>query len=428
TTEEITLAGGTYNIDEMVDEINTKIAANDNLSGLVEAVASGDALKFRTIGAAAGTDLTLNSGTNDVLGDLGFTTPGATATSGAVATGITDINDLLQTTGTLEGGEIFKIEGTDSNGNAISVDYSYTLGHTLNDLLDVINDAFAGKATAALVEGKIVLTDAVVGDSQTTINITADTDNAGVISIPGFINTVEGYTGRITTSAVVYDSLGKGHSLTMEFEKTENSCEWLWNLSCSGGEDILSGGSGKAIFDSDGNLISFTYDEGANKLSIDPKSGAGQMDIVIHGGATEGYSGISQFDSVSTLLSRDQDGRKSGSLKDFYVDSEGSVIGLFTNGEDLKLAQVALAQFNNPSGLMNAGGSNYIATAESGSPKVDAANNLGATIESGSLEVSTVDMADQFTKMIEAQRSYQAAARVITTFDQILEETTRLKR
>jgi flagellar hook protein FlgE len=214
----------------------------------------------------------------------------------------------------------------------------------------------------------------------------------------------------------------------MDFEKTENSGEWIWNLRCSGDEEILSGGTGKAIFDSDGNLVSFTYDGGVNKLSIDPKSGAGQMDIVIHGKASEGYSGISQFDSVSTLLSRDQDGRKSGTLKDFYVDTEGSVIGLFTNGENLKLAQVALAQFNNSGGLMKANGSNYIATAESGSPKIDAANNLGATIESGSLEVSTVDMADQFTRMIEAQRSYQAAARVITTFDQILEETTRLKR
>jgi flagellar hook protein FlgE len=347
---------------------------------------------------------------------------------GTIADGTTKLNDLLQTTTPLAIDDTFTISGTDSDGNVVSGTYTYADGDDLNALLIAIDGVFTGNATAELKDGKIVLTDDKVGDSKTTISIEADAGNQGEISIPGFVNTVEGYTGRITTSAVVYDSLGKGHSLTMDFEKTENSGEWIWNLRCSGDEEILSGGTGKAIFDSDGNLVSFTYDGGVNKLSIDPKSGAGQMDIVIHGKASEGYSGISQFDSVSTLLSRDQDGRKSGTLKDFYVDTEGSVIGLFTNGENLKLAQVALAQFNNSGGLMKANGSNYIATAESGSPKIDAANNLGATIESGSLEVSTVDMADQFTRMIEAQRSYQAAARVITTFDQILEETTRLKR
>ena len=430
-TEELTLTAGSYtDLDSLVTEINTQISNNANLAGNIQAANSNGTLKIRAIDGGSGSVLTLQSGTNDVLTELGFADED-TATSNSIASGSTELNDLMQTATNLSSGDTFTVEGINTNAESISGVFTYGSGNdgmTLNDLLTTINTVYSGYSTAELVDGKIVLTDDETGDSETNVGLTAGTGNVGELSIPSFANSVAGYTGKTSTSSVIYDSLGKSHSITVEFVKTENSGEWVWNINCSGDEAILSGGSGKATFDLNGNLVSFSYDGGVNKLSIDPRSGANEMNIMIHGGSSDGYNGISQFDSVSTLLSRDQDGRKSGTLKDFYIDSEGAVIGLFTNGEDLKLAQVALAQFSNPGGLLKANGSNFIATSESGIPQIDAADNLGASIESGSLEVSTVDMADQFTKMIEAQRAFQAAARVITTFDQILEETTRLKR
>ncbi len=344
-----------------------------------------------------------------------------TIADGSPATGATKLSDLSQATN-LTAGDKFTITGTDSDGNAVSGEYTYVVDDTLDALLTVINTVYAGKATAAITDGKIVLTDDKTGKSQTTIRIAADTGNTGKLSNLSFVNTLPG-SGEVTASAVAYDSLGNGHTLTMEFIRTANAGEWEWRIACSDGV-ISSDESGKVNFDEFGELEG----DGIIPFTFAPEGGAEEMNISIRLGPYEGYSGVSQYDSVSTLLVRKQDGRKSGSLKDFYVDSDGSVIGLFTNGEDLKLGQVALAKFNNPGGLTKVNGSNFIATSESGIPQFDSENNFGASIESGSLEVSTVDMADQFTKMIEAQRAFQASARVITTFDAILEEATRLKR
>ncbi len=426
TAEELTLAAADYaDIAALVTQINTQISSNTNLTGKVEAVNSGNFLIFKTIGAASGTALTLNSvDANIGLTDLGFTN-GDTATSGVTETAATEsdgINVLLQTSTDLGDGDSFTITGTDSDGNAVTGTFTYGAandGTTLGDLVKVINTVYAGNATAEIVDGKIILTDDKTGKSQTSISIT---DNSGKITIPSFANTVDG-SGEVTTSVVAYDSLGNGHTLTMEFIRTANAGEWEWRIACTDGA-ISSNQSGNVNFNEFGELEG----DGIIPLTITPAGGADEMNISIHLGPYEGYSGVSQYDSASTLLVRKQDGKGSGSLKDFYVDTDGSVIGLFTNGEDLKLGQVALANFNNPGGLTKANGSNYIATSESGIPQFDSDNNFGSTIESGSLEVSTVDMADQFTKMIEAQRAFQASARVISTFDQILDETTRLKR
>ena len=334
----------------------------------------------------------------------------------------TKLSDLSQATN-LTAGDKFTISGTDPDGNTVSGEYTYAVGDDLDDLLTVINTAYSGNATAEIVDGKIVLTDDETGKSQTTIRITADDGNTGTLSNLSFVNTVPG-SGEVTTSVVAYDSLGNSHTVTMEFIRTANPGEWEWRVACSDGA-ILSNQTGEISFNELGELEG----SGVIPLIFAPAGGADEMNITIClGSSDDGYNGISQYDSVSTLLVRKQDGRGSGSLKDFYIDTAGAVIGLFTNGENQTLAQVALAQFANSGGLIKANGGNFIATSKSGIPQIDAASSLGATIESGSLEVSTVDMADQFTKMIEAQRAFQAAARVITTFDQILEETTRLKR
>lgn len=336
----------------------------------------------------------------------------------------TKLSDLSQATN-LTAGDKFTISGTDPDGNAVSGTYTYAAAaDDLDDLLTAINAAFVGNATATLdVDGKIVLTDDETGKSQTTIRITADDGNVGELSNLSFVNTVPG-SGEVTTSVVAYDSLGNSHTVTMEFIRTANPGEWEWRVACSDGA-ILSNQTGEISFNELGELEG----SGVIPLIFAPAGGADEMNITIClGSSDDGYNGISQYDSVSTLLVRKQDGRGSGSLKDFYIDTAGAVIGLFTNGENQTLAQVALAQFANSGGLIKANGGNFIATSKSGTPIIDAASSIGATIESGSLEVSTVDMADQFTKMIEAQRAFQAAARVITTFDQILEETTRLKR
>jgi len=427
-TEELTLTAGTYNdIDSLVAEINNQINAS-GLKGKVEAVNAGGSLKFRAIDGYSGTTLTLSSGTNDVLSDLGFV-DGVSSTSGELADEFTELNDLLQVTTSLVTGDSFNIVGKNRGGESVSGAFTYTDGATLGDLVDTINNIYSGYSTAKLENGKIVLEDDEVGDSSTTISLSASDGNTGLMSVPSFVNTESGYTARVSTSMVVYDSLGESHNLTINFTKTENTGEWNWEIVASSGETIVKGGSGKVLFDSNGSLISFIYDGGVDALTLSLSNGAEDLVIRLHADEQEGITaGITQFNAVSTLHTKHQDGKESGTLNDFKIRSDGAIIGYFTNGEEAKLAQIALAEFANPSGLKRVGGSNFISTEESGVPNIGKAESLGSTIESGSLELSTVDLADQFTKMIEAQRAYQAAARVISTLEQIADETTRLKR
>jgi len=427
-TEELTLTAGTYNdIDSLVAEINNQINAS-GLKGKVEAVNAGGSLKFRAIDGYSGTTLTLSSGTNDVLSDLGFV-DGVSSTSGELADEFTELNDLLQVTTSLVTGDSFNIVGKNRGGESVSGAFTYTDGATLGDLVDTINNIYSGYSTAKLENGKIVLEDDEVGDSSTTISLSASDGNTGLMSVPSFVNTESGYTARVSTSMVVYDSLGESHNLTINFTKTENTGEWNWEIVASSGETIVKGGSGKVLFDSNGSLISFIYDGGVDALTLSLSNGAEDLVIRLHADEQEGITaGITQFNAVSTLHTKHQDGKESGTLNDFKIRSDGAIIGYFTNGEEAKLAQIALAEFANPSGLKRVGGSNFISTGESGVPNIGKAESLGSTIESGSLELSTVDLADQFTKMIEAQKAYQAAARVISTLEQIADETTRLKR
>ncbi|MCD6100912.1 MAG: flagellar hook-basal body complex protein [Candidatus Marinimicrobia bacterium] len=427
-TEELTLTAGTYNdIDSLVAEINNQINAS-GLKGKVEVVNAGGSLKFRAIDGYSGTTLTLSSGTNDVLSDLGFV-DGVSSTSGDLADESTELNDLLQVTTSLVTGDSFNIVGKNRDGESVSGAFTYTDGATLGDLVDTINNIYSGYSTAKLENGKVVLEDDEVGDSSTTISLSASDGNTGLMSVPSFVNTESGYTARVSTSMVVYDSLGESHNLTINFTKTENTGEWNWEIVASSGETIVKGGSGKVLFDSNGSLMSFIYDGGVDALTLSLSNGAEDLVIRLHADEQEGITaGITQFNAVSTLHTKHQDGKESGTLNDFKIRSDGAIIGYFTNGEEAKLAQIALAEFANPSGLKRVGGSNFISTGESGVPNIGKAESLGSTIESGSLELSTVDLADQFTKMIEAQRAYQAAARVISTLEQIADETTRLKR
>ena len=119
-----------------------------------------------------------------------------------------------------------------------------------------------------------------------------------------------------------------------------------------------------------------------------------------------------------------------GTLESISIDSDGVITGDFTNGTSRALAQLALASFKNPMGLMRDGGSGWLGTPNSGDPVIrrpGAGSEVGA-ISAGTLEMSNVDVAQEFTNMIVAQRGFQANARTITTSDEMLVELVNLKR
>jgi flagellar hook protein FlgE len=118
-----------------------------------------------------------------------------------------------------------------------------------------------------------------------------------------------------------------------------------------------------------------------------------------------------------------------GTLQAFTMSPDGTLVGVFSNGLKSPLAQVALANFNNPPGLEKVGGSMYRTTVNSGNEQLGTAGTAGrGLLTSGALEMSNVDLAAEFTNLIVAQRGFQANSRVITTSDQILEDLVNLKR
>ncbi len=428
-SEELTLTAGTY-ADEnaLATELNAQIAANANLTGKIEAVAYGGGIKFRSIDGNTDTTITLKDGTNTVLADIGFT-DGASATAGSQATAGTEINDLLQVSTALATNDTINIAGTDSDETAVNTDFTYGVdGTTLGELVNAINVAYSG-VSAALQDGRIVMTDDVPGDSSTTISLTGGTGNTGAINLPSFFNTTPGFTGKVSTSVVVYDSLGGSHNLVVEFTKTQNTGEWTWQVITSEEEKVISGGTGKAQFDSSGKLTSFTYDNGVSTLTLSPGNGAEMLSIDIHAESTDEFSGLSQFDSVTTLSTRLQDGRPTGNLVGISIDHQGVILGTFSNGDDRSLAKIALAQFANNDGLISVGEGLLHSSLASGEAKIFGLNeDLPASIISGALEMSNVDLAKEFTEMITAQRGFQANAKIITTTDQMIDELIRIKR
>ena len=117
------------------------------------------------------------------------------------------------------------------------------------------------------------------------------------------------------------------------------------------------------------------------------------------------------------------------SLESYSVDDSGMIIGSYSDGNSYQLGRIALTSFNNPDGLEKQGGNLYNGTANSGTPILGSPGEEGfGMVRSGFLEMSNVDLANEFTDMIVTSRAYQANSRAITTSDEMLQELLNLKR
>lgn len=238
-------------------------------------------------------------------------------------------------------------------------------------------------------------------------------------------------TGGTTSSSIsVFDSLGNPIAMTLTFTKSgPNTWDWSATIPDPGSPTTpLSVGTGTMTFNSDGTLQAVT----GSPISITPTSGAEPLSIELDFGTPTAsapgvFSGVTQTSGTSGITPREQDGYTSGTLKDVSIDANGQILGAFTNGTVQTLAQIMLAEFNNPGGLVRNGENTFNITGNSGTPAIVTAGET-SKIYSGSLEQSNVDLADEFTKMITAQRGFQASARVISTSDEFLQEVVNLKR
>jgi flagellar hook protein FlgE len=296
------------------------------------------------------------------------------------------------------------------------------------------------------------VTTAAISPQQTAeIGITANLDSAadyddtpiadGTYTLDGTDTTVNEFAsdGDFTTSATIYDSQGEAHDVTVVYEKTSENT-WGWYAVVDAGE--LDGGledgkafqisSGTLEFDTDGDMTSFTQVNENDLGNAWRFSEAEQTDfdfqfgLDANGDPTE-RGGLSQNAGDSAVSQVSQDGYATGDLAGLQIGSDGTIMGTYTNGQEIALGQVALADFTSETGLERIGGSLFQATMASGLPAVGAAGAGGrGDIVGGALESSNVELEDQFVNMISSQRSYQANSRVFSSTDQLLQELVNL--
>ncbi len=217
----------------------------------------------------------------------------------------------------------------------------------------------------------------------------------------------------VTSTVEVYDSQGNIHLVTTVFTKVGDN-QWEWSASTAAFGVV---GSGTLTFDNYGKLTGVTggpiqfSPPGAAQVTIDPD-----------------FSKVTQYVGESTVAIA-QDGYPMGDLDSFTIDKNGRIIGVFTNGLTRNIAQLAVATFNNPAGLERIGETMFRESSNSGSRRVAPSGVGGSgTITPGALEMSNVDLSQEFTEMIITQRGFQANSRIITTSDEILQELVNLKR
>lgn len=239
-------------------------------------------------------------------------------------------------------------------------------------------------------------------------------------------------TSNYSESMTVYDSLGNEHKVDVYFVKTAAN-SWDYHVMAEGAEldqvppvvGPVQIGSGDLDFNTDGSLLAHNP---TGPVSADFIGAAAGQGVALDFG-TGGLDGLTQPAGKSTTTMKDADGYASGTLAGVRIESDGQVMGVYSNGEDMALAQLAVAKFATSDGLGRAGHNSWIATRKSGEAMIGKAGEGGrAAVVAGALEQSNVDIAGQFVEMISHQRAFQANSKTITTADEMLQEVVNLKR
>ena len=431
TSGIFTIPAATYlTIDKFVDALNAGISGNERLAGefvVQEDPAAAGSVQIRTTSGGGGVQLTLaDVGAGTGLATLGF---GATGTNSTVATGTTLLNGLAQVGTALDTGDVLRFSGTRADGSLFNGTFTVAapLTDTVQNLLDTVAAAFGNNVTGSMdLTGKIGLQEAT-GAPVTgfTVNITLDDQGTG----SGLIGTAGLTEHEINT--IVFDSQGRTHVMAITLGRTTVENKWTYTTKIDN-QFPTSGGTGTVVFDEDGSIRSFTPIEGEGTLvEFTPDRDVLPLKIEFTGLSDPelGISGLTQFAAPSTADVVNQDGRSAGRLDSLFIGVDGVIEGRFTNGESTNLARVNLANFDNPGGLNRLGGNIYSETENTGPPLIEIAmETTDSQITSGAVELSNVDLAQEFTELIVSQRGFQANARVVTTTDQILAETVNLKQ
>ena len=238
----------------------------------------------------------------------------------------------------------------------------------------------------------------------------------------------------------IFDSLGVAHALTVTYSKTADN-EWTMSVAdpvlASDGATVsgTASGGGVITFDTDGTFDAIVPDP-ADIAVTGWSSGAADSTIAYDPGTAGTADGLSQYanggsgDEPAIDVKRvTQDGVRYGAFYSATVAEDGLVYANFDNGISYPIYRIPLATFPNANGLNAVSGNAYMPTTESGNQTLVLPGTAGAgTVFSGALESSTVDTADEFSKLITAQQAYSAASEIVSTTQQMFDDLMNAKR
>ena len=244
-------------------------------------------------------------------------------------------------------------------------------------------------------------------------------------------------TSDFTVPLTVYDSLGTSHVLTLNFEKT-GANQWSFQVDIPGEE--VSGGTAGTPFPISGASGTLTFD--TNGQLTDPPNGtpiafsvpgladgASDMNLSWNPYTSSGAGRLTQFGQASAYSATSQNGAPAAQLDHVGLADGGKILAQYTDGSQVVVGQVALAQIRNPDTLIAAGNNNFNLSSLTANPAVGVPGTGGrGTIVGGSIEASTVDIATEFTNLIVYQRAYEANGKVVTTADTLSQDTINLIR
>jgi flagellar hook protein FlgE len=229
----------------------------------------------------------------------------------------------------------------------------------------------------------------------------------------------------LTTSIRTYDETGAELTLTVTFTRTATG----WDIAASDGDGGHTATDTLTFNDNGATPVLGTGDPSATDPLVPgttliipraaPSGGPMRIDL----------AKLTGFSGQNTIAPASQDGSAMGSLSSFDISKDGLVIGVFSNGLKEVLAQLTMASFNNPPGLEKAGESVYRTSVNSGEAQLGTAGTGGrGFLQAQALEMSNVDLGQEFTNLVVAQRGFQANSKVITTADELLQELVNMKR
>lgn len=349
-----------------------------------------------------------------------------TLSDGSMAQSTTRLNDLAQTTSAFEGGETITFGFTTNTGENLDIEVDIADANaTLGDVITAVNAELEGEqARLRLQDGLLIVESMVPGASQLSVTSIDVAGGEGETSFPSFRLATQGINGTRAIEASVFDSKGTRHILVLQLTQTEKN-EWEYEIRFNGSAQVLSDSTGTITFDDNGNIAT----NSTISLEFDPNNGASTQAFTINLGGNNENQGLTQFTGISTVTEQSQDGFGIGRLIDYNFDEFGNLIGLYSNDQEVLLAKLAIGDVKNYDGLRSSMDGLFMASDESGAITFSTASErLDVRLLAGTLESSNVDLTREFTDMITAQRAFQSNARVVSTSDEILNETVNLKR